>query len=267
MNRFKHLLRPLGIGMAVLGVLAVLGFVERTADRTPVSVLDVRVKGGEGLHFIDEETIRRELMDQGDAVLGVPLGEVDIPAIESRLRNIPSVADVQVYHTMDGVLHVKVEQRVPIVRVFDRNGNSFYIDKDGYTMPMSQRYTARVPVVTGHLWEPGVTHGVSPVMGHDSITGRHRSDEIHRLALFLRNDPLWNALIDHIVVTPSGEFELLPKIGGHRILIGDGSELEQRFAKLRLFYEKGMPQADWRRYARIDLRFAGQIVCTKRSTP
>jgi cell division protein FtsQ len=56
-------------------------------------------------------------------------------------------------------------------------------------------------------------------------------------------------------------------VGGQRILIGDGTQLESRFSKLRIFYEKGMPQADWRRYARIDLRFADQIVCTKRTTP
>ena len=52
-----------------------------------------------------------------------------------------------------------------------------------------------------------------------------------------------------------------------KLLIGDGSELDQRFAKLRLFYAKGMPLADWRRYDRIDLRFAEQVVCTKRTTP
>jgi cell division protein FtsQ len=74
-------------------------------------------------------------------------------------------------------------------------------------------------------------------------------------------------MIDQIVVTVDGEFQLVPRIGGQRVLIGDGSQLEQRLAKLKLFYEKGIPLADWRRYERIDLRFADQIVCTKRTTP
>ena len=64
-----------------------------------------------------------------------------------------------------------------------------------------------------------------------------------------------------------GEFELVPRVGSQRILLGDGSALEQRFEKLRLFYRDGMPKADWRRYAKIDLRFADQIVCTKRNSP
>jgi cell division protein FtsQ len=267
MNRFKRILRPLGIALTVAGALAALGFVERTADRTPIHTLDVRVKGAEGLHFIDEETIRREVLDQGTAVVGMALGELDVPAIERRLRNIPSVADAEVYHTMDGVLHIKVEQRVPIVRVFNRDGSSFYIDREGFTMPVSSRYTARVPVVTGNLQEPGAATGVRSVFANDSTMERFRSDEIHRLAIFLQNDPFWSALVDQVVVNAAGEFELIPKVGAQRVLIGDGSDLEQRFAKLRLFYEKGIPQADWRRYARIDLRFADQIVCTKRTTP
>lgn len=267
MKRMKSIMRPLGIVLAVLTVLIALGFVERTADRTLVTTLDVQVKGAEGLHFVDEEMIRREVLDHGTAVVGAAIGEVDIPAIEQGLRNIPSVATADVYHTMDGVLHVKVVQRVPIVRVFNSDGSSFYIDEEGFTMPTSTRYTARVPVVIGRLSEPGAVGGVRSVIENDSIMERHRSDDILRLALFLRDDPFWSAMVDQILVNASGEFELVPKVGAQRILIGDGSDLAQRFAKLRIFYEKGMPQADWRRYARIDLRFADQIVCTKRTTP
>ena len=70
-----------------------------------------------------------------------------------------------------------------------------------------------------------------------------------------------------MVVTAEGDFELVPRIGGQRILLGDGTELAQRFEKLRIFYEQGIPQAGWRNYARIDLRYADQVVCTKRTTP
>lgn len=267
MERLKRLMRPLGIALLVLGVIAMLGFVERTADNTLITSLAVEVSGEEGMHFIDKGSIEREVKDQGIDLAGTSLGEVDAPAIEQRLRNIPCVANAEVYHTMDGVLHVKVRQRVPIVRVFNRDGSSFYIDKEGFAMPLNRDYTARVLVVSGHLQELGATYGVRSVLGNDSLMHRFRSDDIHRLAMFLHNDPFWNALIDQVYVNSEGEFELIPKIGAQRVLIGDGSELAERFAKLRIFYDKGIPKADWRRYARIDLRFADQIVCTNRPTP
>ncbi len=49
-------------------------------------------------------------------------------------------------------------------------------------------------------------------------------------------------MIDQVVVTSDSEFELIPRVGAQRILIGDGTALDQRFEKLRIFYEKGIPQ-------------------------
>ncbi len=267
MKNMKRFLRPAGIVLAVTGVMIALGFVERTADRAPITDLEVVVDGEEGIHFIDEQAVRREILDQGIAVMGSATRDVDVTAIEERLKSIPCVARAEVYHTMDGRLHARVKQRVPVVRVFNRDGTSFYIDREGWTMPTSPGYTARVLVVTGHLNEPGAVNGVYPVFATDSLEEHFRSDDIHRLAMFINADPFWNAMIDQVVVTADGEFELIPRVGAQRVLIGDGRELAGRFEKLRIFYDKGIPKADWRRYARIDLRYADQVVCTKRTTP
>ncbi len=267
MKKLKKFLRPVGIAIAVLGVMLALGFVERTADRTPINDLQVIVDGVEGIHFIDEHAVRREVLDQGIAVMGSPTAEVDVTRIEKRLRSIPCVAKAEAYHTMDGTLHVKVKQREPIVRVFNSDGTSFYIDREGWTMPTNANYTARVLVVTGQLNEPGAEDGVYSVLANDSLRNFFRSDDIHRIATFIGKDPFWSALIDQVVVNADGEYELIPRVGAQRVLIGDGTALDQRFEKLRIFYDKGIPKADWRRYARIDLRFDDQIVCTKRTTP
>ena len=267
MNKLRPYLRPIGIVAALVVVMVLLGFVERSAGRMIINGLDVRVQGAEGIHFIDEEAVRREVLDHGTAVMGAAITELDLPSIEQRLRKIPSISKAEVYHTMNGLLHVNVVQREPVVRVFDRNGTSFYIDRDGFTMPVEADRPARVMVVVSELDAPASDNGVRSVHTNDSLMQRSKADVIHGLALFIRNDPFWNALIDHAVLDRNGEFELVPRIGGQRLLIGDGTSMEQRFAKLRIFYEKGMPRADWRRYDRIDLRFGDQVVCTKRTTP
>ncbi|MBK8228876.1 MAG: hypothetical protein IPK70_17070 [Flavobacteriales bacterium] len=266
MSRLRRLLRPLGIALGALGALITLGFVEHSTASAPIADVKVRVLGGEGLHFIDEPAVRRAIVDQG-AVIGTASGQVDLAGLEQRLRAIPCVAGAEAYHDLNGALHVTVRQREPVIRVINADGSSFYIDADGYTMPVEERFTARVPVAMGWLHEPGAVDGVINVHGHDTLTAQYRSDELHRLALFLHHDELWSALIDQVVVAADGQFELVPTVGAQRILIGDGSALEQRFAKLRLFYQHGMPKADWRRYNRIDLRFSDQIVCTKRTNP
>ena len=106
--------------------------------------------------------------------------------------------------------------------------------------------------------------GARPMMEGEVLT---RSAVLFRLASFIHADALWKALIDQVVVTPQGEFELVPTVGGQRILLGDGTALEERFAKLRLFYAHAMPMAGWRSHERIDLRFTDQVVITERTSP
>ena len=90
MNKIKRLLRPIGIAVVVLGVMLALGFVERTADRAPITDLRIMVEGGEGMHFIDEAAVRREVLDQVVAVMGAPLvwRPFGMARPESRLRSV-----------------------------------------------------------------------------------------------------------------------------------------------------------------------------------
>ncbi|MCB0790904.1 MAG: hypothetical protein H6595_04245 [Flavobacteriales bacterium] len=257
------------LGSIVLGTVAlitVLGFVERSSERTPVKDLSIEVRGDEKGGFIDEAFVRQQVLDMNGAVIGVPLGDMDIRGIEERLNAVPWVDNAQAYHTLDGVLHVRVDQREPVVRVFDRDGQGFYIDRRGYTMPTSDAFAPRVPVALGDLHLP-YKDKVFDVLSGDSLVRGSNLDKVFRVARLVVDDTFWNALVDQIVVDMDGEVDLLPRVGAQRIRLGDGKHLEQRFAKLKLFYEKGMPRSDWRRYETIDLRFADQIVCTQRKTP
>ncbi len=266
MLKLKRLLKPLAIALGAVAVVLGLGFVERSSEQRPVVAIDVKVDAPEGVQFIDEAAVRQLVLANGEGVIGRPVGALEMTAIEAQLRGLACVSDADVYHTLDGTLHVRVRQRLPIVRVFNADGTSFYIDRDGWSMPPSDTYTPRVLVVTGALDEPYRT-GEHLVTASDSLMAATHSDEVLQVARIITADPFWNALIDQLLVLPDGNIELLPRVGGQHVAIGDGTELERRLAKLRLFYQKGIPQTDWRRYARIDLRFADQVVCTKRTTP
>lgn len=267
MRNWKKILRMLGMFLGVIAVLAGLAFVDRSNGRVEVTDVEVVVSGPDGIHFVDAAGIEREVLDLGGEVLGARLGEVRLAAIEDRLNAIPVVDHADVYHTLDGVVHVRVRQREPIARVLNKDGSGFYIDAGGWTFPTSDAHTARVLVFLGDIQEEGADRGVHQVNADDSLGALSLSDEIHHLASFIHADPFLDALVDQVLVNERREFELIPRVGGHRILIGDGSHLEERFAKLIEFYEKGMRQVDWRRYSRIDLRFTDQIVCTQRTTP
>jgi cell division protein FtsQ len=84
-------------------------------------------------------------------------------------------------------------------------------------------------------------------------------------------DSFWSSQIVQINVPGTGEgvwreplLELVPRVGDHTVLLGalDGGEAA-RLSKLRLFYSEGLARAGWDTVRHIDIRYDGQIVCTK----
>lgn len=263
-SKLKHILRIAAKVLSAFAVVALLGFVDRSGSSVPVRSISVSMVKGQGLYFIDPDALRLQVVNGAGPVIGTAVGKVDETAIEMRLRSIPCVASADVYHTLDGVLHIRVAKREPIVRVINADGSGFYIDREGWTMPLSAGYTARVLVVTGQLAEPFAT--AAPVNVNaipDSVSHQVRCKSILAMARTLDADPLWNAMFEQVVMDADGDMELIARVGPPRVRIGDGSNLEQRLNKLRTFYTRGIPQTDWRRYRMIDLRFNDQVVCTK----
>jgi cell division protein FtsQ len=89
----------------------------------------------------------------------VTVEKLDERSMEAILQSNPWVRTAQVYTDANRVMHVNVTQRVPVVRLFEEDGNSYYLDDALQTMPLSISYTHYAPVVTGvpHLRNDSVS--------------------------------------------------------------------------------------------------------------
>ena len=65
-------------------------------------------------------------------------------------------------------------------------------------------------------------------------------------------------------INENKEVELIPRVGNHVILLGGEEEMEEKFEKLLLFYQKGIQQTGWNKYSIINLKYKNQLVCVKR---
>ncbi|MCC7233328.1 MAG: cell division protein FtsQ, partial [Bacteroidia bacterium] len=91
-----------------------------------------------------------------------------------------------------------------------------------------------------------------------------RLERVFRVADFLQNHPFWEAQIEQIYVNEKGELELIPRVGSHSVLIGEGKDLEKKFENLFLFYKEGLNKTGWNQYSIINLKYENQVVCTKK---
>jgi cell division protein FtsQ len=186
--------------------------------------------------------------------------------LEKKLNNIPTIKNAEVYKTINGELHISVEQRTPIVRIFNLSGESYYIDEEGTLMPLSHKYTSHVLVVSGHINDKYANRyqlNISDIMRNDTLKTISLLDDIFILTQYINSNPFWKAQIEHLYVNKDFEFELIPRVGNHRIVFGDATQLEEKFNKLNVFYKKALNKIGWNEYKIINVKYKNQIVCSK----
>jgi cell division protein FtsQ len=255
---------------AVSGILASLSFAAARGKQVTVHRVDAVVKGDEESFFITDREVAALFTGGHNSVIGQPVSHVDLRAIEDRLNNHPAISKAEVSHGLDGVLKLSVTQRKPVLRVINHDGESYYIDADGRLMPLSDNFTARVIVASGEIFEPYSRRypftmsqiGRSKVFSELSVL-----DDLFAVTNAVNADTTLSALIHQIYVNRDGEMELFPAVGEHRIVFGDGSDIDGKFRKLKLFYREGLSRSDsWQKYSQINLKFRNLVVCTKKQT-
>jgi cell division protein FtsQ len=256
-------LRTAGWFILVGGVLTLLSFVDSSIGNKACTQLVIELENN-NMNFIEEDDIKTRITDLGNPIIGSPMASLDLGRFEEEILNMAEVEASEVYATIDGKVVVSAKQRRPIFRVINSNDSlSVYVDDRGHVMPWSNKYTARVLVVNGHLTVPR-SGSVADVTANDSIAEVSLFDDVYLLGTFIEKDKFWRKQIQQVYVAPNGDFELIPRVGGHIIMLGSVENMAKKFMKLKAFYKKGLKNADWNRYSSINLKYKDQIVCTKK---
>ena len=80
----------------------------------------------------------------------------------------------------------------------------------------------------------------------------------------IRHDKFWNAQVEQIYIEPNQDIVLIPRVGDHKIIFGDTSNALEKFENLLVFYQKALPKVGWQTYHTINVKFKGQLVCSRR---
>jgi cell division protein FtsQ len=224
----------------------------------------VDVNRANGYYFVDDKDILHAIYALGDSLVNTPMVDIDTEKLQSVVNAVPGVRRADVFKTIDGRVAVKVEQCQPLVRIINKDGTGFYLDHDGSSVPLSNRFTARVPVVLGDISEPkGLS--VHALAANEELAQRSKLDEIYELMNFINQHELLKHQVDHIELDKYGEFTIIPRVGNHKIILGAINDLENKVEKLMTFYKQNISQRDLNKYTEIDLRYKRQVVCRKRN--
>jgi len=244
----------LGLKMLLMLVLLVLFtalviYARKQEQNIICHEIDVHIKNGNEWKFLNEQDILAFINNNGqNIVINQALKDISMRDIEQRIENSQYVEKADVYANLEGKVRVDVFQKIPVYRVFNTAGVSYYVSENGESIPISSKFTPRLIVATGNLSSQGV----------ESI-----HSDLLSIVRYIQGDDFWEALIGQIEVEENGDFILYPKIDEHRINLGNTERLEEKFRLLQIFYQEALKNVNWKLYKEINLKFKGQIICIK----
>lgn len=220
-----------------------------SCNRLVVSILDSADR-----NFISKNDVTIFMADYGD-YLGQRIDDVDLPRIEKILKSRSAIRTCEAYVTDDGVLHVDVTQRVPVVR-FQKGDAGFYADKSGFIFPLQNKFTSMVPIVDGNL----------PIALRSDFKGDLESEQERQwvrqvigMVSYMEKSKLWNGNISQMTVGDDGNLILIPREGKERFIFGSPTSVKEKFGRIAGYYEAVAPLQ--KNYTRVDVRYSGSIIC------
>ena len=237
------------------GVIALLVAAIKKKDAQHCSGVNITIKGVDNNYFVDKKDILNAITF---TIGGNPVGNIvsafDLRKLETELQKDIWVKKAQLFFDNNNRLMVDVLEREPIARIFTTGGTTFYIDSSLAMLPLSDKFSARLPVFTSF---PSDKIVLSPL---DSLLLKG----ILIVSTAIQKDSFSMAIIDQVDITPQRNFEMIPKIGNNSILFGDATDVEEKLNKLQLFYKKVMVKAGWNNYSVINVQYKGQVVAKRK---
>ncbi len=207
--------------------------------------IDVVFENGENL-FISYEMVNKLLIQNLDNFENESKDNINLNNIELFVQDHEMIENAEIFLTLSGGLGAIIKQRNPVLRVAN-NLETYYFDELGKKMPLSDNYSARVPITTSDLNKNNCIDIIC-------LANKIYKDD------FLRKQIIG---IDQIAGEKTNQFELKTRVGNQRIVFGDLKRMDEKIIKLKVFYQKMITDSIVNKYKTINLKFNGQVVCEK----
>ena len=201
-----------------------------------INQVEVEFKG-KGAQFLNKEIVNKLLIQSNDSMFFLQKDMLALNKVEQQFIDHPMIENVELYTVPQGKLYIEIEERLPIVRIQSKTG--FYLDKAVKKIPLSERYTAKVPLFYGDLKEENM-HALVQLISKISSDAFLATEVI---------DYQWedNAFI---LGLRSYSFE---------VVWGKNNAFDQKVEKLKRFCAYAMENKD-KTFNRINLTYENQVV-------
>ena len=210
--------------------------------------------------FVSKADVKGYLDREYGTYIGTVIDSIDLTKVEDIIDGRSAVLKSQAYVTRNGVLHVDVTQRKPVVR-FQKSDGGFYADAAGYIFPLQRTYASHVQIIDGNI----------PLAANSGYKGAIEDpkekawfESMMRVVNYIENSRTWKDKIVQISIDEGKDLILIPREGNEQFLFGQPVDIEEKFRKMEKYYTHIIPAKGENHYRTVDLKYRGQIVCKEK---
>ncbi|MCG8475393.1 MAG: cell division protein FtsQ [Cytophagales bacterium] len=249
-ERWKKNFPFLGAGLFFLLLVLI---VYKKNQKLRCKEIQVEVENRHKNYFINEQDVIKLLTQNGKRqVLGAYINELNLKSLEDDVEKHHFVKNAEIVKDFKGNLFVRVVQNRPLARLVREYAPDAYLKADGKVLPLSDRFTARVTLVSGEY--------VKKYLKLDGAEDKYFREILTLLAL-INKDSFLKAQIAQVDIDRQGQIKLFPQVGKQVFEFGLAENIEDKLRKFKIFHAKILPFKGWNTYKRVNLEFHDQIIC------
>lgn len=247
-----NLRRELKILAAAIVVIGIIAFTERRQADVSIRDVSVKIDNLNNNHFLDEADVLDLMQIQKENLTGTRVDNINLKSIESKIKKQPYIKEADLYTDLKGNLLVRAELRRPVARIVRNDGPDGYVAEDGTIMPVSDKFTSRVLLISGSY--------ANQLLKQGNLNDNEETRKVLGLIDHIREHEFWSAQIAQLDIDSKGKITIFPQVGDERIEFGTTDNAGVKFKKLMIFYKEILPRIGWNKYNRVNLEYEGQIV-------
>jgi len=228
--------------LIIFTMIFLYSFSSKKNSERKISKIDIKFESTENM-FLTHEMVNNLLIQKFGGTSSIQKDKLDLNTLETVLDNHEMIEKAQVFSTIDGLLNVRITQKIPIVRVITDN-DSYYLDYKGNKMSLSQNFSARVPLLNGEI-----------------------SKGIEKPYLFLFNeikkDDFLTKNITGAHIMFSGNVVLTNRSYDYKIAFGKPINVEKKLKNYKAFFQHAIKDTLIKKYKEVNLIYTSQVVCKK----
>lgn len=235
-------------------------FTHREHVERPMQRVELTVERPTDNGFIDKAAVYQTIMRICDTVHNNMVTMIPVDSVRSYISTIPWAIYTDADMTFDEVLKVKIVECQPVMRVYNRDGQSVYLDEEGNIFPESAVYTPHLIIGSGNLNFKTLKNRNANIADLD-----YASSDLPKMFNVMKSvlNNSYSKVCAKQVYYDNKNYELVLNNVDMKVILGNDKNVDVKLMNMKYFLEKMQGSEELKNYKQLNFNFENQVVCTK----